>query len=117
MLKSVENEENKADIFLSPYEHHSNILPWIEFYDTVKVLEFNPDDDALDMAKIETQLINCHKDHLIVTVSAASNVTSQVTDLYSLNKVISNYLLMSRESKGVQERNLRSRLCCLLLSP
>jgi selenocysteine lyase/cysteine desulfurase len=29
MLKSVETPETKPDIFLSPYEHHSNILPWI----------------------------------------------------------------------------------------
>lgn len=52
MLKTVETPAEKPDIFLSPYEHHSNILPWIEFYDTVKVLEFNPDNDALDMDKI-----------------------------------------------------------------
>lgn len=52
MLKTVETITEKPDIFLSPYEHHSNILPWIEFYDAVKVLEFNPNDDSLDMEKI-----------------------------------------------------------------
>jgi len=81
MLKSVETPELKPDIFLSPYEHHSNILPWIEFYDSVTVLEHTSDTDELDMERIEEQLLNWPKDHVIVTVSAASNVTSQVTDL------------------------------------
>lgn len=52
MLKSVETPDEKQDIFLSPYEHHSNILPWIEFYDSVKVLGHNSDTDELDMEKI-----------------------------------------------------------------
>jgi len=52
MLKSVETPQNKPDIFLSPYEHHSNILPWIEFYDSVKVLEFDSEEDVLNMEKI-----------------------------------------------------------------
>jgi selenocysteine lyase/cysteine desulfurase len=52
MLKSVETPQNKPDVFLSPYEHHSNILPWIEFYDSVKVLEFDSDEDVLNMEKI-----------------------------------------------------------------
>jgi hypothetical protein len=43
------------------------------------------------MDKILEQLKNSENDFLIVSVSAASNVTSQVTDLKSLNTVISNF--------------------------
>jgi selenocysteine lyase/cysteine desulfurase len=43
------------------------------------------------MDKILDQLLNWENDFLIVSVSAASNVTSQVTDLKSLNTVISNF--------------------------
>ena len=25
-------------VYLTPYEHHSNILPWVEFYDKIEVL-------------------------------------------------------------------------------
>jgi selenocysteine lyase/cysteine desulfurase len=38
ILKSLENEKNKPSIYITPYEHHSNILPWIEFYDNINVL-------------------------------------------------------------------------------
>ena len=108
MLKSVETPELKPDIFLSPYEHHSNILPWIEFYDSVTVLGHTSDTDELDMERIEEQLLNWPKDHVIVTVSAASNVTSQVTDLYSLNEVISKFLFNSRKNKILK----KCHFCC-----
>ena len=85
MLKSVETSDNRPDVFLSPYEHHSNILPWIQFYDSVTVLGHNQDTEELDMEKIKTQLLNWPNNNLIVSTSAASNVTSQFTDLESLN--------------------------------
>lgn len=37
------------------------------------------------MVKIYDQIKNWHHDDVIITVSGASNVTSQVTDLKSLN--------------------------------
>lgn len=34
IIKDFEIEQNaKPVVFLTPYEHHSNILPWVEFYD------------------------------------------------------------------------------------
>ena len=36
MLKTIEETTKKMPtIFLTSYEHHSNILPWAEFYDKV----------------------------------------------------------------------------------
>lgn len=35
-------------------------------------------------------MINYDSDNIIVSVSAASNVTSKLTDLYNLNQIISN---------------------------
>jgi selenocysteine lyase/cysteine desulfurase len=40
------------------------------------------------MDKIEDQIKSCIRKNIIVSVSAASNVTSQITDLKSLNGVI-----------------------------
>jgi len=37
-MKSLENEEKRPSIYITPYEHHSNILPWVEFYDNINVL-------------------------------------------------------------------------------
>ena len=38
MIKSLEKEYAKPTIYITPYEHHSNILPWVEFYDSVNIL-------------------------------------------------------------------------------
>ena len=87
--------ESNADwknptIFLTPYEHHSNILPWVEFYEKNEVLAHNKI-GTLDMEKIIKQLSECSSNHIIVTVSAASNVTSKLTHLKELNDVISKF--------------------------
>jgi selenocysteine lyase/cysteine desulfurase len=80
IIKSIEKDSNKPIIFLTPYEHHSNILPWVEFYDSVNVLASDEEGNLL-LDKIEDQLISCSKKNIIVTASAASNVTSKITDL------------------------------------
>lgn len=41
LLKGIK----KPTVYLTPYEHHSNILPWIEEYETVKVLPSNDHGD------------------------------------------------------------------------
>lgn len=43
----------------------------------------------LIMSDIEQQLLKSETENIIVTVSAASNVTSTLTDLKALNAVIS----------------------------
>ena len=39
-LKILEpkTKDIKPKIFITPYEHHSNILPWIEFFEELSVL-------------------------------------------------------------------------------
>lgn len=37
-MQSLEKNNEKPAIFITPYEHHSNILPWVEFYDNINVL-------------------------------------------------------------------------------
>ena len=37
ILKAA-NFKGKTSIYLTSYEHHSNILPWIQFYENVNVL-------------------------------------------------------------------------------
>ena len=29
ILKSIESQNSKSTVFVTPYEHHSNILPWV----------------------------------------------------------------------------------------
>ena len=83
---------------MTSYEHHSNILPWVEFYENVNVLDHNEGHDLL-LDKIYQQLLNCPKKDIIVSVSAASNVTSRITPLGELNKIISNWFLIIEKIK------------------
>ena len=38
IINLQEEMKKKPPIYLTPYEHHSNILPWVEFYDEIKEL-------------------------------------------------------------------------------
>lgn len=63
-------------------------MPWVEFYDKIEVLS-SDDYGNLVMKEVEKQLKSCPSQDIIVSVSAASNVTSTMTDLKALNAVIS----------------------------
>ncbi|WP_146344248.1 aminotransferase class V-fold PLP-dependent enzyme [Phaeobacter marinintestinus] len=71
---------DQAVVFVGPYEHHSNLLPWRE--SGAQVVEITegpqggPDLDALKAALIK----HASSDLLIGSFSAASNVTGIITD-------------------------------------
>lgn len=46
------------------------------------------------MAELEKQLLDSPTDNIIVTASAASNVTSKLTNLEELNSIISKLYFM-----------------------
>lgn len=71
---------NRPVVFIGPYEHHSNILPWRESKATVVEI---PEDAAggPDLAVLEKALAEYKDcDLKIGSFSAASNVTGIVTD-------------------------------------
>jgi selenocysteine lyase/cysteine desulfurase len=49
------------------------------------------------LKEVEEQLKNNPSDNLIVSISAASNVTSTLTDLKGLNSVISKISVIQRK--------------------
>jgi selenocysteine lyase/cysteine desulfurase len=67
-------------VFVGPYEHHSNELPWRETY--ADVVEIGADPDGhIDLADLTTQLVRYADRPLrIGSFSAASNVTGILTD-------------------------------------
>lgn len=81
--------KQSTTIFITPYEHHSNILPWVEMCQNVEVL-VNDDKSSLVMGLVREQLMRNPSDFLVISVSAASNVTSKLTNLLELNSIISN---------------------------
>ncbi|MFI7547421.1 aminotransferase class V-fold PLP-dependent enzyme [Actinoplanes sp. NPDC049599] len=72
--------EQRPVVFVGPYEHHSNELPWRETY--AEVVEIGADPDGhLDLADLATQLERYADRPLrIGSFSAASNVTGILTD-------------------------------------
>ncbi|WP_116115754.1 aminotransferase class V-fold PLP-dependent enzyme [Austwickia chelonae] len=72
--------DRRPVIFIGPYEHHSNELPWRE--STADVIEIREDRDGhIDLEELEARLVEYADRPLkIGSFSAASNVTGIVTD-------------------------------------
>jgi selenocysteine lyase/cysteine desulfurase len=72
--------DERPVVFIGPYEHHSNELPWRESIADVVVIP-QDDDGHIDTALLEKALIRYERRPLkIGSFSAASNVTGIVTD-------------------------------------
>lgn len=93
-LFGVEAAQNPV-VFIGPYEHHSNILPWRESKATVieipEAENGGPDLDVLREKLIEYSAA----DVKIGSFSAASNVTGIVTDPIPVTKLLKEYHALS----------------------
>jgi selenocysteine lyase/cysteine desulfurase len=75
-------------VFIGPYEHHSNELPWREsIVDVVTIAE--DEDGRIDQRMLEQELINHATRPLrIGSFSAASNVTGIVSDTLGISRLL-----------------------------
>jgi selenocysteine lyase/cysteine desulfurase len=75
-------------VFIGPYEHHSNELPWLE--SVAEVVEVGLDDTGLvDLDDLRTKLAQYADRPLkLGTFSAASNVTGLLTDVGAIAEVL-----------------------------
>jgi selenocysteine lyase/cysteine desulfurase len=75
-------------VFVGPYEHHSNELPWRESIAEVVVIGEDAD-GHIDLADLESQLARyAHRPLLIGSFSAASNVTGILTDASAVARLL-----------------------------
>jgi selenocysteine lyase/cysteine desulfurase len=75
-------------VFVGPYEHHSNELPWRESLAEVVVIGEDPD-GHIDLADLERQLTRfASRPLLIGSFSAASNVTGILTDTRAVAELL-----------------------------
>ena len=75
-------------VFVGPYEHHSNELPWRESIADVVVIA-EDSDGHVDLADLERQLIRFAARRLrIGSFSAASNVTGILTDTGAVARLL-----------------------------
>ena len=81
-------EDRRPVVFVGPYEHHSNELPWLE--SVAQVVEINVDASGrIDLAHLERELRRFKVRPLkIGAFSAASNVTGVLSDVRGLAKTL-----------------------------
>jgi selenocysteine lyase/cysteine desulfurase len=82
-------------VFIGPYEHHSNELPWRE--SVVDVVTIPEDvDGRIDLERLETELV-AHADRplKIGSFSAASNVTGVISDTGAISVLLHRHGALS----------------------
>ena len=82
-------------VFLGPYEHHSNDLPWrLSIADCVMIDE--DDDGRIDLVQLERELLR-HQDRplKIGSFSAASNVTGIISDDVAIARLLHRHGALS----------------------
>ncbi|PWI14454.1 aminotransferase [Streptomyces sp. Act143] len=88
-------EAERPVVFVGPYEHHSNELPWRESIADVVVIDEDPD-GHVDLARLEAELRRyANRPLLIGTFSAASNVTGILTDTDRIARLLHTYGALS----------------------
>ena len=88
-------EERRPVVFIGPYEHHSNDLPWRESIAQVVIIEENAD-GRIDKRHLERELQRYRDRPLkIGSFSAASNVTGIVSDTFGVATLLHRYGALS----------------------
>ncbi|MDQ4145814.1 MAG: aminotransferase class V-fold PLP-dependent enzyme [Actinomycetota bacterium] len=88
--KTIPSAERPV-VFIGPYEHHSNELPWRESIADVVVIEENRDGE-IDLGHLEAELLRYEQRPLkIGSFSAASNVTGIVSNTRSISILLHQY--------------------------
>lgn len=87
LLAAIPRSERPV-VFIGPYEHHSNEIPWRETIADVVVIESGPD-GHVDLGALEAAL-RAHTDRplRIGSFSAASNVTGILTDMRAISTLL-----------------------------
>jgi len=87
--------DQRPVVFIGPFEHHSNELPWRESIADVVVIP-EDSDGHIDVARLEAELIRYRDRPLrIGSFSAASNVTGIVTDAHAISDLLHRHGALS----------------------
>jgi selenocysteine lyase/cysteine desulfurase len=83
--------DQRPVVFIGPFEHHSNELPWRESVADVVTIPEDAD-GHIDVAALEAELVSyADRPLLIGSFSAASNVTGIVTDTDAISTLLHRY--------------------------
>ena len=88
-------EQDRPVVFIGPYEHHSNELPWRESIATLVRIPLTRQ-GQLDLQVLEQKLQQYQNRSLkIGSFSAASNVTGIKTDILAVTELLHSYQALS----------------------
>jgi selenocysteine lyase/cysteine desulfurase len=94
-LRSRIPRDERPVVFIGPYEHHSNELPWRESIADVVVIGEDPD-GHIDLAQLESALEeHAGRPLKIGSFSAASNVTGIVSGTHSIASLLHRHGALS----------------------
>jgi selenocysteine lyase/cysteine desulfurase len=94
-LSSHIPEDERPVVFIGPFEHHSNELPWRESIADVVVIE-EDSDGHVNLARLEENLIRYqHRPLRIGSFSAASNVTGILSDTRAIAALLHRHGALS----------------------
>ncbi len=87
--------EDRPVVFIGPFEHHSNELPWRESVADVVVIS-QDSDGHIDAAQLERELLKyAARPLLIGSFSAASNVTGIISDTHGISALLHRHGALS----------------------
>lgn len=90
-LSNCLSDDMRPVVFIGPYEHHSNELPWRESIAIVEVIPLDKT-GGIDMQALETALRkHRHRPLLIGSFSAASNVTGIKSDVAAVTAQLKKF--------------------------
>ncbi|MFT3706851.1 MAG: aminotransferase class V-fold PLP-dependent enzyme [Archangium sp.] len=90
-LSSLIPREKRPVVFVGPYEHHSNELPWLESIAEVVAIELNPKGE-IDLSDLERKLaLFPERPMRLGAFSAASNVTGVLSDVKAIARLMHKY--------------------------
>jgi len=102
---STNNNDKKPIIFVGPFEHHSNLLPWRECGCEIVSVPIHPIHGGVHLEQLEclladpiygfTESPTSTTRLRIGTFSVASNVTGRVTDTQTITKLLHKYHVLS----------------------
>lgn len=87
--------EERPVVFIGPYEHHSNELPWRESVAEVVTIQEDAD-GQIDLVQLERELARYRGRPLCIgSFSAASNVTGVTSSTYAITALLHRYGALS----------------------
>jgi len=93
---SDSNDTDTPVVFVGPFEHHSNLLPWRESNAKIVTIRESPDNNGLiDLSHLRSELVkhsaNSNKRLMIGAFSAASNITGVLQDTDTITALLHVY--------------------------